>query len=459
MFEKKNSLEKSLLLLSIILSIYPLLFIGHGDLYCIAKWGYELDSHFFNGTLARFQIDMNQAIQLPSNYTLFCNTITAIWLLPIYAINTFFHLSIDASIWYKFLPFTSVMITLIFIGKICERVEVLKGKSLMIQLLYFISPLVQISTFGKGQVDGLGTMFFVIGMYYFLEKKYISMSVFLGFSILIKPFAIIFFIPVDIFLFRREKLKTLIYLAIPIIMYGFDHILSNRLITDYSYYGKQLEIYMQNLGYGSPFIMRLFEQKIFSTPIIPLCSTILCIFCGLLILQREPKPHEYLTYGTMIFVPFLLFIHFSPQWMLYILVPILFLTVARFDKIISYAFIGLFYLGYLLYGISYGGQEAIVGYNFAPIKLVDDRYYIKSSTFLDNIFQRPYDDLGLWLIFAIIFVVLYYNFRLEKTEKNFIDVDFVFHTELFEKLFLLGIFSIPVLYYLFEILSYIKAGV
>lgn len=459
MFKEKNSFEKRLLLLAIILSIYPLLFIGHGDLYCISKWGYELNTHFFNGTLSEFQIDMNQAIQLPSNYTLFCNTITAIWLLPIYAINTIFHLLIDASIWYKFLPFTCVMITLIFIGKICEKVEVLKDKKLMIQLLFFISPLVQISILGKGQVDGLGTMFFVVGMHYFLEKKYIPMSIFLGFSILIKPFAIIFFIPVDIFLFRKEKLKTLIYLAIPMLMYIFDHILSNLLITDYSSYSKQLEIYMQNLGYGSPFIMRIFEQKIFSTPVIPLCTTILCIFCGILILQREPRPHEYLTYGTMMFVPFLLFIHFSPQWMLYVLVPILFLTVARFDKILSYTFIGLFYLGYLLYGLSYGGPEAIVGFNFAPIKLADDRYYLKASTFLDNIFQRPNDDLGLWLIFSVIFVILFYNFRLEKTEKNFIDVDFAFHTELFEKVFLVGIFLIPVLYYLFEIISYIKAGV
>jgi uncharacterized membrane protein len=101
-----------------------------------------------------------------------------------------------------------------FLVKILQNLDTSSSskptKTLAYALLYFLSPVVILSTTAWPLVDGLAIAFFLAGIYYsMLEERPVVGAVFYTLSGITKMFGFIGFVPLVIDLFKRKKLSKL----------------------------------------------------------------------------------------------------------------------------------------------------------------------------------------------------------------------------------------------------------
>ena len=168
---REISCEKRFYQASVLLAFLCTLLLWHPDCRSVVCWGYDLLTSLFTGKLFDFPVYTYEAHGLATNYTLFVNLITALWLLPVYLAEkicgTIFATEVY-EIWYKILLFaTSWICGWLFDqrmrewlpnqGDAAEAAEI--KDRYFARGLFFSSGILFISVLGKGQVDIFSLLF------------------------------------------------------------------------------------------------------------------------------------------------------------------------------------------------------------------------------------------------------------------------------------------------------------
>ena len=163
-----------------ILSIWLVFFVGHFDSNAIVGWGLELLRTIKAGDFYDYQNNL-QSMNLPTNYGIFTNALTAVILLPLFLVEL-----IGAQVtlivyitWYKcilcvvfvwILKNTASFVS--FLGYHSKSCVWLLGLS-VISLYYGIA---------MGQVDLLSVLFLSLALRMWEKQSYYKMALFLSFA-------------------------------------------------------------------------------------------------------------------------------------------------------------------------------------------------------------------------------------------------------------------------------------
>ena len=256
-------------------------FFYHPDLSSIVYWGTSFLDCIFNHNLPDFQLICFLKNNTPSNYTVFINFINAIWLTPLYLIGRLLHHSFSIgtfAIYYKFFVYIIFIASISIMQRICNLLHLSEKQQPFLLAFLLSSPIVFLETAAKGQVDVLGNFFFLLAILCFLDKKYIKASLWIGISITIKPFAILFFIPALLLLLFREKFKILLYAICASIFPFINWVITHFYFHDYSYYKKLLE---DNISKDLHFyyLENIYHISFAQCSVFLLCAGIICFAC------------------------------------------------------------------------------------------------------------------------------------------------------------------------------------
>jgi len=140
------------------------------------------------------------------SYGLSIYMIYALWSIPIWFINHISGLEINRNaipvlLYYKLLLVLFAVWSIYLIGKIAEQLYVDKKQE--VQLQYVSSFLFIFPIFGVAQCDIIGLSFVLLGLYFYIKEQDILFILSFSVAITMKYFAVLVFVPLVLFRFRR----------------------------------------------------------------------------------------------------------------------------------------------------------------------------------------------------------------------------------------------------------------
>ncbi|MCR4796985.1 MAG: hypothetical protein K5853_00870 [Lachnospiraceae bacterium] len=329
------SYEKRFYQASVLLAFLCALLLWHPDTRSIVNWGYDLLQCLFGGQLSNFPAYTYETHGLATNYTLFVNTVTAIWLLPVYNIEMFSGMQIAIEIyevWYKILLFATAFLCgwLLDIGIRNRRPK--KGlwtkepdedkqDSYFARGLYYSSGILLISVLGKGQVDIFSLFFMLGGAGYFQKRKYAKMSLLFGMAVLIKPFPLVIILPVLLLLIKEIRYRVIPCGVLTLVPMAADHLLTRLLMPEYrAYVAITSRAFKETFGFSR--VEQLFAVKLGNISLFFAAMGMLCIASLYLGMMEKTKTRHYIFFAVLSYVILSAFYSATFYWYVVVL-PIL----------------------------------------------------------------------------------------------------------------------------------------
>lgn len=339
--------------LAIVGCVFSAVMLGHMDLYVITLWGKQLLESVGQGTVYDYQYQL-QELGYATNYSLFFNIISAIWLLPVYITSRFVT---DLPIafyytWYKILLVIVNIRVAVIIAKLCDEKKTIANGNLA-GVLYLISCPVYILSLGMGQIDCISVYFMMLALQSCKREKFIQGGILFGFAALIKPFVIFAFAPIIIYqLFHGIKNSIqLVFSAVTV--YALNTIATKCFVRDYD---------MGSVTWNKEaFIPRLFMVKAGNVPIYPIVVGIITVGCFWMALKKKWDERYFILFILFYFISFEIFVPQNIQWFLYML-PFMILALGYIKKAgCAYIAMALFETGLIAYAATSGFKESLMG--------------------------------------------------------------------------------------------------
>ena len=332
----KGKQEKQLQLIYV--SIPLILVFGflytHYDSMAITKWGVLLLDAIRDGNIRNYPARVLVEYGSATNYTLFVNAITAIWLCPVYLICEFI-LHIDSllvyEMWYKVLLVLAIFLSVHVFGKVLRQLN-FKDENITIgKAFLMVSAITLVSALGKGQVDVYGLFFFLKGIEYQLKNDKIKMSVCMGIAFLIKPLVLWILIPCYILLLGKEHGRTIAYAGICLLPFALDKLVTILIMPEYiSLSGETAQMLKKEFG-GLSMFESMFYGGVNDTLPFWLILIVVCFICYYIATHNMVKEWQYCVFPVIILVAFSIFCSVSYHWFIYVL-PLLIIMVLRLSK-------------------------------------------------------------------------------------------------------------------------------
>ncbi|HNT23519.1 MAG TPA: glycosyltransferase 87 family protein [Anaerolineales bacterium] len=293
--------------------------LNHGDLpvTCAVSDGI-LHGHLFD--LYDYAIDYLDPAQIayfPSTYTLF-----AIWNIPLMLLNgnTPYFSPENNSIWgfgagiywAKLLPVVFYFLSAKIFCDILELLGIEKDKRKLAVIFWITVPLSFFSQFIFGQYDSFYVFFMLLGLKHLLRGDFFRGSIFFGISFTFKYFPIFVFIPVVLYLYRKDLKKLInsgLIAGIPLVV---------ELLVFVRSAGFKLTIIQGPVGLISNGI-NLLRDGIFNGRAVASFFLVFMLLTALwAYFSKEPFSRKRLVEFAVISVSlFALFIPWNPQWILF----------------------------------------------------------------------------------------------------------------------------------------------
>ena len=147
---------------------------------------------------------------------------------------------------------------------------------------YWLNPLVILELTGNLHGEGILIFFLLLALYNFSKLKDFNGGLFLGLSVLSKPFSLIFF-PILLLKSRRYRSKNLLLGAIPLIIIAFLPFLN---WSNFNHFLQNLDLYFPSFEFnGSVFnVLKWVGYQVFNFDIITIAGPALSIISFLLII-------------------------------------------------------------------------------------------------------------------------------------------------------------------------------
>lgn len=325
-------------------------FIGHPDNRTISTWGYDLLMAIKTGQFRDFPAYTYAMHENATNYSLFDNLLTAVCLLPLFLIDMLFHLSLGVSayaLFDKFWMFAAVLFSIWQFGKLLSRLHFSDRDRLLGIFLFLSSAILQITVVGKGQIDIVGLIFLFFAADAFLDERYVSMSLWFGLSILVKPFTVLIALPVLLLRMEKYGWRALYYGILTLVPYAVDVLLRKILMPKYGTYSALTEAVSKEL-FGATRFEALYQQTLGAVALFPAAVLLLSAICFFKGYNRLVKSSDYLLFPALFYLALAAFMSPTIYWFVSVL-PILILlglyTARRLDLGILFSLMNVGVIG------------------------------------------------------------------------------------------------------------------
>ena len=320
-------------------------FLYH-DLKVNANWGIILLDCIKEGDLRHYaEIVEVKFPWAPTNYSIFANISTAIWLLPVYLADHLFDLTLPIAYygaWYKVMILLVTGLTVSRMGKILTLLGTEKEDVENAKYLFLISPMIQLGLIGVGQVDFFVNFFIVSIALAFLEKKESKMAWLVSLSLIFKPFAFLMYIPLLLLLYYKEPKKMigqgLKIMSVPLLM----KILGKTYFINY-------DVLQSRYQRAFHFPERIFPDHHYMVSLFVVLYCIICYVCAVKCSEGKVKKTDYLIYPFAAYLLFLTTVDWSSHWGLYVVFFLILFGQLRERKQDFHILYGVMGIAYPLY--------------------------------------------------------------------------------------------------------------
>lgn len=300
----------------------------------ITKWGVLLLDAIRDGNIRNYPARVLVEYGSATNYTLFVNAITAVWLCPAYLLCEFI-LHIDSllvyEMWYKALLVLAVFLNVHVFGNVLEQLNFKKENIAIGKAFFMLSTITLVSALGKGQVDVYGLFFFLKAIEYQLKHDNIKMSLSMGIAFLVKPLVLWIIIPCYILLLGREHIRTIAYAGICLLPFALDKLVTIVIMPEYiSLSGETAQMLKKEFG-GLSMFESMFYGGINDTLPFWMIFIVVCFICYYIATHNMAEEWHFCVFPVVILVAFSIFCSVSYHWFIYVL-PILIIMVLRLSK-------------------------------------------------------------------------------------------------------------------------------
>lgn len=222
--EYKKSQYKMEIVTAGLLAICTMMLLCYKDAVCLAVWSTNIWDCLFEGRIFEYyQYCIQNIHELPllspgSNFLPFLPT--AIWCLPIWAVQYFFGVDIKSSVicmmWYRLFYIVLLVLLIVYVRKICKLLHYEQQQISLISLLCGTCVFVQISISYAGQSDLEWILPGVMAFYFLLKEDWSKFYVFVNISMFFKPY----FFPVAFLMIlycEKDVLKIILKTVLSVI--------------------------------------------------------------------------------------------------------------------------------------------------------------------------------------------------------------------------------------------------
>lgn len=240
--------------------------------------------------------------------------IFAIWNIPLWIAQNFFHIQITTTIlcliWLKLILVIFLVLCAKTMKKICQEINI-DDKHVSWTVLFFISsPLLLVSLFIMSQYDIIAIFFILLGLLMYLKNNKKWFIIWFSIAILLKMFALFIFIP--LLLLTNKKWKN-------IVKYTFLGLLPLLLTKLISF---KMPLYKESMsGFSDEMLNNLLSQGInvnFGSASL-FCITLIAIsiYCYIKNVKDRNELNKFAIYIPLfVFSCFFMFVNFHPYWII-----------------------------------------------------------------------------------------------------------------------------------------------
>jgi len=318
----KSRLIFSWSILAIIIFVLFICFI-YSDILITTKHSINLLQTIYNGHPMGFYqindgliVDKFLPIATKACYELPIFIIFAIWNIPLWIAQNFFHVSITQSlislIWLKSILVVFLVLSTLVIRKICLEIKINSKHIPWVLFVFVSSPLLLISLFIMSQYDIIAIFFMLLGIWMYVKNNFKWFIFWFSIAILLKLFALFIFIPL-VLLNSKEIIKITKYLFL-----GLVPLLLTKLISSY------MPMYKESMsGFSDDMLSKLFSRGIAvnfgSASLFCIALVAIAIFCYLKKIKDKNELNQFSIYIPLaIFSCFFMFVDFHPYWIILI---------------------------------------------------------------------------------------------------------------------------------------------
>ncbi|MCL2070991.1 MAG: hypothetical protein FWH07_02020 [Oscillospiraceae bacterium] len=277
------------------------LFYSHlyWDIIITTRHGINVWYSLFDGRIFDFYFDnvnppVSNFATSSAIYPFTVYVVFAVWNFPLWLAERFFgfdpFMSTAALMYGKSILIPFLLGCGFMVYKICTKLEMGKTNSKWCAYFFLSSALVFFSLAVTGQYDIFSLFFILLGLYFYLEKKYIGFIIFFGIAITLKMFALFIFIPLVLLYEKR------IYVIAANLIGG---------ITFYFFLSAAFVIPDGSTAIMNRMIGYLFSSTLpltyVHTPIFVILTILLWIFCYIAVpLENEAERGEIAVYAAFL---------------------------------------------------------------------------------------------------------------------------------------------------------------
>lgn len=313
--------QKGSLIAAFVICILYIFTIAQIDCNTITTWGYDLLDSISVSRLREYPVFTYEMHQMPTNYNLFVNVITAIWLVPAFLVGNvagLFSSMIIYDIWYKVLVLVIFIIDLLLFNKILKKMDFDTDRRVRGIVYFMLSAVLCVTVLGKGQVDIYSVTFAMLAVIYFLDCKYVLMSLFFGLALCIKPFVILFIVPFYLLMISKTKGRIILYGFITLLPYGIDALITKLLMPRY-YEMKAITSQMFKDTFGASRVEEIFDCKINNVLVFLSVAIIICFVCLRIGRLEKTKSEDYILFPTLMYVSYAILVSDTCYWFIVII--------------------------------------------------------------------------------------------------------------------------------------------
>ena len=306
---------------SILISIIIILFFCfiYSDILITTKHSINLLQTIYSGHPLGFYssnyglvVDKFLPIATMACYELPIFIIFAIWNIPLWIAQNFYHVQITESliclIWLKSILLVFLVSCALVIKKICVEIQISKKYIPWVVFAFVSSPLLIMPIFIMNQYDIIELFFILLGLLVYIKGKFKWFVFWFAIAILIKLFALFIFIPL-VLLMNKKSAKIIKYICI-----GLLPLLITKLIS------YQMPMYKESMAsFSDEMLTKIFAQGINvnfgSASLFCIALVAVAIYCYKKNIRSKEELYKFSIYiPLLIFSCFFMFVDFHPYW-------------------------------------------------------------------------------------------------------------------------------------------------
>ena len=340
--------------------------LSQGDNQIITKWGTGFWDAIRDGRLLAYpqlRFDDNNAI----NYSIFVPIILFLWFLPFEFVEIITSRTIP--LW-VYMAWEKVLVLFLLLGSVYVGAKCLQKKFNLssqkteLMILALAHPVCLLDNVCSGQLDLFGVFFLVLGLWMHLNGKSALGVLCFGMSIVIKPFPIILIGLYYVFFLKRYKYKVIFHglgCAMPSILFAA--------VTRWFFptWDELAKTYYHFDFYGDLFIYQMAGVSL--VMVVEAVLIAFCFWAG----QKDKSTHVFMSLVLAAYAFFFLLVPWHSSWMVYMMVPVMYMVCVSENKRYVTGFSYSFGLAYMLISFFSRPSSLATGVRLSTLSLFHER--------------------------------------------------------------------------------------